>query len=120
LDSDAAADACVFLVNLPERDFKELTQNEETAPIVNIGCGDDITIVELAKLVANVVGFQGRLVFDTSKPDGTPRKLMDIDRLRKLGWNPPPAESLREGLQRAYRDYLESNAETKRRKVVKV
>jgi GDP-L-fucose synthase len=108
LYSDAAADACIFLLNLPEETFKKLTQDEEAAPIVNIGCGDDITIAELAKIVAGVVGFQGRLAFDTSKPDGTPRKLMDIDRLRKLGWNPPPAESLREGLQLAYRDYLQS------------
>jgi GDP-L-fucose synthase len=108
LYSDVAADACIFLLNLPEETFKELTQDEEAAPIVNIGCGDDITIEELAKLVAAVVGFQGRLAFDTSKPDGTPRKLMDIDRLRKLGWNPPPAKSLREGVQLAYLDYLEN------------
>jgi GDP-L-fucose synthase len=120
LYSDAAADACIFLLNLPKERFKQLTQNDEVAPILNIGCGDDITIAELAKLVADVVGFQGRMAFDSSKPDGTPRKLMDIDRLRKLGWNPPPAESLREGLKRAYRDYLESDAETRRRKSVQV
>jgi GDP-L-fucose synthase len=118
LCSDAAADACIFLLNLPEESFKELTQDDETAPIVNIGSGEDITIAELARLVADVVGFQGRLVFDTSKPDGTPRKLMDIARLRKLGWNPPPAESLREGLRLAYRNYVESSTETKTRKSV--
>jgi GDP-L-fucose synthase len=118
LYSDAAADACIFLMNLLGEKFKQLTQDDEVAPIVNIGCGDDITIAELAKLVAEVVGFQGRLAFDTSKPDGTPRKLMDIDRLRKLGWNPPSAGSLREGLQLAYRDYLGSNSDRKRRKSV--
>jgi GDP-L-fucose synthase len=118
LYSDAAADACIFLLNLPDEKFKQLTQDAEMAPIVNIGYGDDITITELAKLVAEVVGFEGRLAFDTSKPDGTLRKLMDIDRLRKLGWNPPPAGSLREGLQRAYRDYLENDAVMKRRNSV--
>ncbi len=120
LYSDAAADACIFLMNLPEEKFNAMTQDEKAAPIVNIGCGDDITVAELAGLIADVVGFQGRLAFDTSKPDGTPRKLMDIGRLRNLGWNPPPAESLREGLQRAYRDYLESSVETKGRKSVRV
>jgi GDP-L-fucose synthase len=117
LYSDAAADACIFLLNLPDEAFTQVTQSYE-APIVNIGCGGDVTIAELAKLIADVVGFQGSLAFDMSKPDGTPRKLMDIDRLRKLGWNPPPAKSLPEGLRRAYRDYLESGAETKRRKSV--
>jgi GDP-L-fucose synthase len=111
LYSDAAADACIFLLNLAENEFNELTQDDETSPIVNIGCGDDVTIAELAKLVAEVVGFQGRLKFDTSKPDGTPRKLMDISRLRKLGWNPPPPEALREGLRYAYRDYLDRATE---------
>ena len=118
LYSDAAADACIFLLNLPAERFKELTQDGETAPIVNIGSGEDITIADLAKLVAEVVGFQGRLAFDPTKPDGTPRKLMDIDRLRKLGWNPQPTGSLRVGLKRAYRDYLESTAERKPRKSV--
>jgi GDP-L-fucose synthase len=120
LYSDTAADACIFLLNLPEERFKQLTQSDEAAPIVNIGRGDDITIAELAKLVADVVGFQGRLAFDASKPDGTPRKLMDVDRLRKLGWNPPTPESLREGLERAYRDYLESSTKTQRGKPVQV
>jgi GDP-L-fucose synthase len=119
LYSDAAADACIFLLNQPEAQFKEVTQDNETAPIVNIGCGDDITVAELAKLVAEVVGFVGRLKFDTSKPDGTPRKLMDIGRLRKFGWNPPPAKSLRDGLQKAYRDYLESGAEARDGKPVR-
>ncbi|MGB9068176.1 MAG: GDP-L-fucose synthase [Candidatus Acidiferrales bacterium] len=120
LYSDAAADACIFLLNLPENQFKELTQDRETAPIANIGCGDDIRISDLAKLVAEVVGFQGRLKFDTSMPDGTPRKLMDIGRLRKLGWNPPPAEALRDGLRQAYLDYLENTAEESDRKPVRL
>jgi GDP-L-fucose synthase len=120
LSNDAAADACIFLLNLPEEPFEKLTHDEETAPIVNIGCGDDITIAELAELVAEIVGFQGQLRFDASKPDGTPRKLMDIGRLRKLGWNPPPAEALREGLKQAYRDFLEHAGKKYDRKSVRV
>ena len=76
--------------------------------MVNIGCGQDITIAKLAELIAEVVGFKGRLVFDNSKPDGTPRKLLDIGRLSRLGWLPPPPDSLREGLQKAYSDFCES------------
>jgi GDP-L-fucose synthase len=113
LYSNAAADACIFLLNLPDARLGELTEDDRIGPIVNIGCGEDITIAELAKLIAEVVGFRGRLAFDTSKPDGTPRKLMDISRLTKLGWLPPPPESLREGLENAYRDYLESIGESK-------
>ena len=119
LYSDDAAAACIFLLNLPEETFQQLARDEGTAPIVNIGCGEDITIAKLAELIAEVVGFSGRLAFDTSKPDGTPRKLMDIERLRKLGWNPPRAGSLREGLQRAYRNYLDGTVETKPQKSVR-
>jgi GDP-L-fucose synthase len=118
LYSDAAADACIFLLNLPDPRLGELTEDDRIGPIVNIGCGEDITIAELAKLIAEVVGFRGRLAFDTSKPDGTPRKLLDISRLGKLGWFPPPTESLRDGLQNAYRDYLESISESKTLKSV--
>jgi GDP-L-fucose synthase len=75
---------------------------------LNIGWGEDISIAELAKLVGDVVGFRGRIVFDTSKPDGTPRKLLDVARLRKLGWN--PSIRLREGLEQTYRWYLENQA----------
>jgi GDP-L-fucose synthase len=113
LYSDAAADACIFLLNLPEARLGELTEDERVGPLVNIGCGEDIRIADLAKLVAEVVGFHGRLTFDTSKPDGTPRKLMDVSRLHKLGWLRPPAEFLREGLQNVYRDYLERIGDSK-------
>ena len=75
--------------------------------MVNIGCGQDITIAKLAELIAEVVGFKGRLVFDNSKPDGTPRKLLDIGRLSRLGWLPPPPVSLQGGLQKAYSDFCE-------------
>lgn len=108
LYSDSAADACIFLMNLPESQLRRFLEDDELAPIVNIGCGCDITIAELAKLIADVVEFRGQLAFDESKPDGTPRKLLDISRLSQLGWSPPSSEILGEGLRNAYRDYLES------------
>ena len=71
---------------------------------INIGTGQDVTIRELARTVMDVVGFQGRIVFDASKPDGTPRKLLDVGRLHALGWKHRIA--LREGIALAYRDFL--------------
>jgi GDP-L-fucose synthase len=73
-------------MNLDDARYTSLL-NEETPPLVNIGTGEDITIRELATLVAKVLGFNGQLVFDTTKPDGTPRKLMDVTRLHGLGWH---------------------------------
>ena len=73
------------------------------APIINAGVGKDLTIAELAALVAEVVGFGGRLAFDASKPDGTPRKILDVSRLAGLGWQ--PRVSLRQGIALAYRDF---------------
>jgi GDP-L-fucose synthase len=110
LYSDAAAQACVFLLKLPDLQFNQLTDDEDLSPIVNIGCGHDITIANLAKSIAEVVGFKGSLVFDTSKPDGTPRKLLDIGRLVRLGWLPPSPDSLQEGLRNAYSDFCERSA----------
>jgi GDP-L-fucose synthase len=106
LYSDDAADACVFLMNLPEERWKPIVADDEVRPLVNIGCGHDMTIRELAELIAEVVGFKKRLVFDPSKPDGTPRKLLDITRLTALGWK--PKTSLREGLEKASRDFSEN------------
>jgi len=73
-------------------------------PLVNIGTGTDVTIRELAETVVQVVGFEGDLTFDTSKPDGTPRKLMDVSRLADLGWR--ARTSLRDGIALAYADFL--------------
>jgi GDP-L-fucose synthase len=70
-------------------------------PLVNIGTGEDVTIRELAETVMQVIGFEGRIVFDSSKPDGTPRKLMDVGRLSGLGWK--ASTPLREGIELAYR-----------------
>jgi len=78
--------------------------------IVNVGCGEDWTILQLAKLVAEITGFRGELVVDTSKPDGTPRKLLDISRISALGWRPRIA--LREGIERTYQWYRENRGKT--------
>jgi GDP-L-fucose synthase len=96
------AEACVFLVGLPDERFDSLVRGEQ-APLVNIGSGQDQTIRELAELIADVVGFQGELVFDATKPDGTPRKLLDVSRLKALGW--APSLSLCAGLELACKAY---------------
>ncbi len=107
LYSDDMADACRFLMELPDEQYGHLLQAEQP-PLINIGCGEDVTIRELAEKVKDVVGFKGRLVFDTTKPDGTMRKLLDIDRLRQLGWK--PETRLRDGIVGAFQDYLGGEA----------
>lgn len=107
LYSEDMAQACVFLMNLPDARFTPLLgqdRNDGLAPLINIGTGQDLSIRELAQTVAAVVGYTGQLEFDPSKPDGTPRKLMDVGRLNAMGWT--AHTPLREGLQAAYRDYL--------------
>lgn len=86
LYSDDLADACLFLMNLDDARYNSLL-TEDAPPLVNIGTGEDVTIRELAETVAKVLGFNGQFVFDTTKPDGTPRKLMDVNRLHNLGWH---------------------------------
>ncbi len=86
LYSDDLAQACVFLLNLEEATYSTLL-GEDAPPLINIGTGEDVTIRELAKTVARVLDFHGALVFDSTKPDGTPRKLMDVARLHALGWH---------------------------------
>jgi GDP-L-fucose synthase len=111
LYSDDMADACVYLMNLPDEQFKTLLGSDEAAtgvfmpPLVNIGVGHDLTIRELAETVREVVSYQGAIEFDTTKPDGTPRKLMDVSRLAAMGWQAPTA--FRAGLSAAYRDFVE-------------
>ena len=80
------AEACIFLMNLDEASFQSLLV-EDSPPLINIGTGGDVTVRELAETVARVLGFSGELVFDSTKPDGTPRKLMDVSRLHSLGWH---------------------------------
>jgi GDP-L-fucose synthase len=100
LHVDDLADAVVYMLK---------TYDDE--PIVNIGWGEDVTIRELAEMVAAVSGFQGRLVFDSSKPDGTPRKLLDTSRLTSLGWK--PKITLRAGIEQTYAWFKEHVAEAR-------
>jgi GDP-L-fucose synthase len=97
LYSDDLGTACVFLME--KLDYRELGE------FVNIGSGDELTIAALARLVADVVGYTGEVHWDSSKPNGTPRKLLDSSRLFAFGWR--PQVGLREGIERAYRDFLE-------------
>lgn len=102
---DDMAAASVHVMNLPKA-----TYEQHTLPMlshINVGYGFDVTIAEVAHTIAQVVGYQGQIEFDTSKPDGTPRKLMDSSRLRNLGWQ--ANVGLKEGLQQAYADFLASN-----------
>src|SRR5260370_4812043 len=85
LFSEDAANACVFLMNLSNEKMDAILANGRSLPIVNIGCGEDPTVRELAELLADVVGFSGELVFDASKPDGTAQKLLDISLVTQLG-----------------------------------
>lgn len=96
LHSDDLADACAMLLTLEDARFDAFLA-AHYYPLINIGYGDDVTIRELAELIARETGFAGRLVFDTSRPDGTPRKLMDSSRIRALGWQ--PSISLAEGVR---------------------
>lgn len=111
LYSDDMADACVYLMNLPQEQYQALLGSDESKtgkfepPLINVGVGEDVTIKELAELVKQTVGYQGNIEFDTTKPDGTPRKLMDVTRLSKAGWK--ASTQLSDGLRQAYRDFME-------------
>lgn len=114
LYSEDMADACVYLMNLPDDSYCGLLGSDETVsgkfepPLVNIGVGEDLTIGELAALVKEAVGFSGEIIFDTSKQDGTPRKLLDVSRLNAIGWHAPT--SLQAGLAKTYADFLNNHA----------
>jgi GDP-L-fucose synthase len=97
LHADDLADACYFLM-----------QHYNEAGLVNIGVGDDIAIKDLAELIKSITGFQGKLHFDTSKPDGTPRKLMDVSKLHSLGWK--ASIKLKEGIQQVYHEHFSERA----------
>jgi GDP-L-fucose synthase len=100
LYSDDLADACLFLMN-----------NYSGNEIVNIGVGEDLPIKELAEKIKEVVGYEGELKFDTSKPDGTPRKLVDVTKLNSLGWK--ASTSLDKGLKETYNWFLENEVAIK-------
>jgi GDP-L-fucose synthase len=101
---DDMAAACVFLAQLPEASYQQLLDDPVAPALLNVGYGDDLTIEALAREVARAVGYPGQIVKDTSKPDGTPRKLLDSGRMRALGW--APAVSLAAGLKLTCDDYL--------------
>ena len=101
LHTDDLADACLFLL-----------ENYDQPDLINIGCGEDVTIRELAETVCDVLGFDGSLEFDAGKPDGTPRKLLDISKIKSLGWS--PKIPLRDGIADAY-DWFVKNQSTARR-----
>jgi len=90
---DDLADACVFVMKC----YSDLQ-------FINVGTGEDITIADFARVVADVVGFRGQITFDVSRPDGAPRKLLDVSRINALGWR--AQTPLKEGLQRMYADFL--------------
>ncbi|CAN0617639.1 GDP-L-fucose synthase [Burkholderia multivorans] len=110
LYSDDMADACMHLMQLPDERFDALLGSDEAAtgvfepPLVNVGTGVDLTIAELAELVKRTVGYTGDIVFDADKPDGTPRKLLDVERLTNCGWR--ASTRLEDGLAQAYRDFV--------------
>jgi GDP-L-fucose synthase len=95
---DDLADACLYLM-----------QHYEGEDFINVGVGEDISIAELASLVKDVVGFEGEIVYDTEKLDGTPRKLLDVSRIEALGWR--AATPLREGIESTYRWFLKHQAD---------
>lgn len=114
LYNEDMADACVYLMNLPDAQYQSLLGSDEFAtgkfepPLVNIGYGSDITIKELAETVGKVIGYSGKIVFDTTKPDGTMRKLMDVSLLSKIGWK--ASTTINKGLAIAYADFLSKSA----------
>ncbi|MCB5189981.1 GDP-L-fucose synthase [Methylobacillus arboreus] len=109
LYSDDMADACVYLMKLSQGHYQALLGSDESKtgrfepPLINVGVGEDVTIKELAELIKQIVGYQGTIEFDTTKPDGTPRKLMNVSRLTKAGWK--ANTDLKEGLAQAYSDF---------------
>ncbi|HEY6822425.1 MAG TPA: GDP-L-fucose synthase [Burkholderiales bacterium] len=112
LYSDDMAQACLHLLELPEGRL-EHELGSDRPPLVNVGCGEDATIAEIAATVRDVVGSRADIVYDRTKPDGTPQKRLDVSLLRRLGW--APSTALREGLRLAYEDFLASSERWQRR-----
>ena len=110
LYSDDMAEACLFVMNLNDEQFKPILaadRNDGLPPLLNLGSGNDLTIAELANLIKEVVGFEGEIALDNTKPDGTMRKLMDSARLNQLGWG--VKMQLKDGLTSAYQDFKNFN-----------
>jgi len=109
LHVDDMAAACLHVMSLDKQHYQANT--EPMLSHLNVGTGEDVTIRELAETIQQVVGFQGEIVWDSTKPDGTPRKLMDVSKLKSLGWQPNTA--LVEGLAGTYRWFIEHQGEFK-------
>ena len=107
LHVDDMADASLFVLNLPESEYRENTQ--PMLSHINVGTGEDISIAELAELLAEVTGFSGRISYDRSRPDGTPRKLLDVSRLSALGWR--SSIGLEDGIRQTYAWFLDHVAD---------
>jgi GDP-L-fucose synthase len=103
---DDMAAASVHVMNLPKATYEQHTQSMLSH--INVGCGEDITIREVAEAVGRTVGYQGEIIFDPSKPDGTPRKLMDSSQINALGWQ--AKVNLESGLGLAYADFQKNHA----------
>jgi nucleoside-diphosphate-sugar epimerase len=101
------AAACLFVMNLDQSLFTPSSPAHFTPSFLNIGTGKDQTIAEIAKMIQETIGFKGETVFDSNKPDGTPKKLLDTTRINELGWQ--PCFKLKEGLMDAYEWYLRKN-----------
>ena len=109
LYADDMAEACVYMMNLSDEKYSKLIGDEEhEPPLINIGSGQEYTIKELAQTICKVIGYEGELIFDSSKPDGTPRKLLDSSRLNSIGWR--ATTKLEEGLSKVYDDFRLSKA----------
>ena len=110
LHVDDFSDACIFVSKLDDKFYDQFFNHQQT-PLINIGYGKDITIKEIAAIVAEVVGYQGDVIWDQDKPDGTPQKLLDISKIEKLGWK--PHISIKDGIQRVYEWYLKARPPAK-------
>jgi len=109
---DDMADGCVFVLGLDDEPIGETLLNYPDPCFVNLGTGTDVTIRQLAETIKETVGFQGRISYDTTKPDGTPRKLLDVSRLHALGWK--ATTSLRSGLKKTYAWFLDHQHDFRR------
>ena len=112
--SEDMADGCIFLMKLNDEAYGRLLGDtsidgeEFNPPLINLGAGGDIKISDLARLIKEIVGYEGAIQFDVTRPDGTPKKLMDDSRLKTLGWS--PKTDLRQGLELTYRGYVDQGA----------
>jgi len=100
------ADACLHIINLDEQVYRSLI-SDKVAPLINVGCGEDNSIKEMALMIQEITGFKGKIVFDTTKPDGTPQKLLDVSLLNKLGWE--QTIPLKDGIADTYQWCLDNN-----------